>query len=78
MEATLEKDKIEIIKWIAGLKDRTAIDSIKLFKNNSKKSDKWVQISEEEQAALDGGLADIKAGRVKSHKVVKKIYEKWL
>ena len=35
-----------------------------------RKSDWWNEISEEEKSAIDKGLADIKAGRVKSHKEV--------
>ena len=30
------------------------------------------------EAAIDKGLLDIKAGRVKSHKEAKKMYAKWL
>lgn len=72
MEATLEKDKIEIIKWIAGLKDRAAIERIKLFKRNPsnpdlldedqlfgeilKKSKRSGRLSEKETKALVASL----------------------
>ena len=47
-------------------------------RNTKIKIDWWDEISSEEKNAIDNGLADIKAGRVKPHEDVKKIYEKWL
>ncbi|MFZ6014034.1 MAG: hypothetical protein ACOYXT_27080 [Bacteroidota bacterium] len=49
-----------------------------MLKNSRSKRDWWDQISAEEKNAIDKGLADIKAGRLKPHKAVRKIYEKWL
>ena len=40
--------------------------------------DWWDEIADEEKAAIDKGLEDIKAGRVKPHKEAKKLYAKWL
>lgn len=77
-ELNLEKEKLEIIKWVTGLKDNTAIERLKMLRKSPKKSDWWNEISEEEKSAIDKGLADIKAGRVKPHKEARKLYEKWL
>lgn len=74
----LEKEKLEIIKWVTGLKDNTAIEKLRMLRKNSKKLDWWNEITDEEKTAIDKGLADIKAGRVKLHKEAKKLYEKWL
>lgn len=74
----IEKDKIEIIKWVTTLNDETSIERLKMLKNSRSKTDWWNQISDEEKNAIDKGLEDIKAGRLKPHKEVKKIYEKWL
>ena len=74
----LEKEKLEIIKWVTGLKDNTAIEKLRMLRENPKKMDWWNEITNEEKAAIDKGLADIKAGRVKPHKEAKKLYEKWL
>lgn len=52
MNATLEKDKIEIIKWVAGLKGGVAMERLKLLKKNPKKIDWWDQISADEQSAI--------------------------
>jgi predicted transcriptional regulator len=76
--ANLEKEKLEIIKWVTGLKDNTAIEKLRMLRENPRKSDWWNEISQEEKMAIDKGLADIKAGRVKPHKEAKKLYEKWL
>ncbi len=73
-----EKDKLDIIKWVTTLKDETSIERLKMLKNSRLKIERWDQISEEEKTAIDKGLADIKAGRLKPHKEVKKLYEKWL
>ena len=76
-DMNIEKDKLEIIKWVTTLKDETSIERLKMLKNSSK-TDWWDQISDEEKNAIDKGLADVKANRVKSHKEVKKLYAKWL
>ncbi len=74
----LEKEKLEIIKWVTGLKDNTAIEKLRMLRENPRKLDWWNEITDEEKTAIDKGLADIKAGRVKPHKEAKKLYEKWL
>ena len=74
----VEKEKLEIIKWVTSLKDTTAIERLRMLRTSPKKSDWWNEITSEEKAAIDKGLADIKAGRVIPHKEAKKLYEKWL
>ena len=77
-ELNVEKEKLEIIKWVTGLKDNTAIERLRMLKEHRTNLDWWEEITEEEKTAIDKGLADIKAGRVKPHKEAKKLYEKWL
>lgn len=74
----LEKDKLEIIKWVTTIKDDTSIERLKMLRDNPKDLDWWDEITNEMRDAIDKGLADIKAGRVKPHKEVRKMYEKWL
>ena len=76
--SNVEKEKLEIIKWVTSLKDTTAIERLRMLRTNPKKSDWWNEITSEEKAAIDKGLSDIKAGRVIPHKEAKKLYEKWL
>jgi len=77
-DLNVEKEKLEIIKWVTGLKDNTAIERLKMLRERPKKTDWWDEITDEERAAIDKGLEDIKAGRVKPHREAKKLYEKWL
>jgi len=74
----LEKEKLEIIKWVRTIKDDTSIERLKMLRDNSRKLDWWDEITNEEKTAIDKGLGDIKAGRVKPHREVRKLYEKWL
>lgn len=77
-EISIEQEKLEIIKWVTSLKDKDAMEKLRMLKNNPKKLDWWNEFIEEEKIAIDKGLEDIKAGRVTPHKEVKKLYEKWL
>ena len=77
-ETTLEKEKLEIIKWVTNLKDDSAIEKLRMLRAGSSKTDWWNEVTEEEKAAIDKGLEDVKAGRVKPHLHAKKLYEKWL
>jgi len=70
-KTTQEREKLEIIKWVTGLKDKTTIERLKLLRENPGKSDWWNEISGEEKNAIDKGLENIKAGRVKAHKEAK-------
>lgn len=47
MKSTIEKEKLEIIKWVTNLKDKTAIERLRMLKANPKKSDWWNEITEE-------------------------------
>jgi len=77
-DLNVEKEKLEIIKWVTGLKDNTAIERLRMLRDMPKKTDWWDEITDEERAAVDKGLADIKAGRIRPHREAKKLYEKWL
>ena len=77
-ESNVEREKLEIIKWVTGLKDRDAIEKLRLLRDSPKKLDWWNEITDEEKAAIDKGIEDIKAGRVKPHKEAKKLYARWL
>ena len=77
-ESNVEREKLAIIKWVTGLKDRDAIEKLRLLRDSPKKLDWWNEITDEEKAAIEKGIEDIKAGRVKPHKEAKKLYAKWL
>ncbi len=48
MNASIEKEKIEIIKWVAGLKDGVALERLMKFKANPGIFDKVVRLIDEE------------------------------
>jgi hypothetical protein len=77
-DINIEREKLDIIKWVTGLKDTSALERIRMLRVHPKKMDWWDEITEEEKSAIDKGLEDIKEGRVRPHKEAKKIYEKWL
>ena len=74
----IEKEKLAIIKWVKSLKDDSAIEKLRMLREHPRKLDWWDEITREEKTAIDKGLAEIKAGRVRPHKDAKKLYEKWL
>lgn len=76
--SNVEKEKLEIIKWVTGLKDRDAIEKLRMLRDSPKKLDWWNEITDEEKTAIDKGIEDIKAGRIKPNKEAKKLYAKWL
>jgi len=49
----LDKDRLEIIKWVTTLKDRVVLDMLKRLKENPKKIDWWNGISEDEKKQLN-------------------------
>ena len=49
-----------------------------MLRESPRRLDWWDEITDEEKAAIDKGMEDIKAGRVKPHKEAKKLYAKWL
>jgi predicted transcriptional regulator len=73
-----EAQKLEIIRWVTELEDETAIERLVFLKEQAGKGEWWDEISNEEKASIERGLADVKAGRVTPHKKVKKLYAKWL
>ncbi len=77
-EINIDREKLDIIKWVTGLKDNAAIERLRMLREHPKKMDWWDEITEEEKSAIDKGLEDIKAGRIRPHKEAKKMYEKWL
>jgi predicted transcriptional regulator len=75
---SIENEKLKLIEWIKNIRDDSTIEKIKMLKDKSAETDWWDEISEEEKASIEKGLADIKEGRVIPHSEVKKKYAKWL
>ena len=40
-ESNVEREELEIIKWVTGLKDRDAIENLRLLRDSLRKLDWW-------------------------------------
>jgi len=49
----LDKDRLEIIKWVTTLRDRVVLDMLKRLKENPTKIDWWNGISEDEKKVIE-------------------------
>jgi hypothetical protein len=59
-------------------KKKNFIDKFRPTSPPKNEVDWWDEISEEEKASIERGLADVKAGRIVPHDEVRKKYLKWL
>ena len=73
-------EKINIIQWIAGLKDKAVLQQLKklMEQSTTNKQDWWNTISAEERKSIEKGAEDSKNRRITPHSEVRKKYEKWL
>ncbi len=73
-------EKIDIIQWIAGLKDKSTLLQLKKIKAQSDNSQqiKRDAISAKELESIQRGLEDSANGKVTPHSEVRKKYEKWI
>ena len=70
----LEAIKLELIEWLARLKDSDTIELLKSFKDSSTENDWWDELSNEHKMGIEKGLADIQEGKVVTHDDVTKKY----
>jgi predicted transcriptional regulator len=70
----IKAEKLDLIQWLAQLTDVNVIEQIKALRKE--KSDWWQEISEEERAEIEEGLAQADRGEVKSHEEVMAKYDK--
>jgi hypothetical protein len=73
-------EKVEIIQWIAGLKDLATLKQLKKIKEQSEVKQQVLAetISAQERESIQRGIEDLKNGRITPHTEVRKRYEKWL
>jgi predicted transcriptional regulator len=72
----IQAEKLRLIEWLASLKDSSTISELIAFKK-SKEADWWDEISPEEKAEIEEGLAQADRGEVVPHKQVMAKYNKW-
>jgi predicted transcriptional regulator len=72
----IKAEKLDLIQWLTQLTDKKIINEIKALRKE--KSDWWNDISNEEKAEIEEGLAQANKGEVVSHEQVMTKYDKWL
>lgn len=67
--------KLELIEWLAKLKDPDTIQYLKVVKDStSLDHDWWDDLNEDHKKGIEQGLDDIAHGRTTPHEVVKAKY----
>ena len=77
VNTTLSNQKLELIQWLSVIEDKNIIEQILKIKK-IESADWWEKLSAKELESIELGLQDANEGKLKSHKVVKKLYEDWL
>lgn len=73
----IQAEKLRLIEWLASLRDSKTISELIALKK-SKETDWWDEISSEEKAEIEEGLAQADKGELAPHKQVMAKYDKWL
>ena len=73
----IKAEKLELIQWLAGVRDMGIIKEFINLKK-SKEVDWWNTISSEERADISEGIAQAEKGEVIPHEEVMGKYKKWL
>ena len=77
IEMDIQAEKLRLIEWLAGLNDtKTLYEFITLKKK--KEVDWWDEISPEEQAGIEEGLAQADRGELIPHEEAMAKFKKWL
>ncbi len=67
--------KLELMEWLAKLKDPDTIKHLKVVKDStSEDHDWWDDLTEDQKKEIDRGLNDLAQGRTIPHDVVKNRY----
>jgi len=66
--------KLELMQWLATLKDKQTLQALFFFKDIQQKTDWWDELTEEQLAEINKGIRDIKEGRTVPSSTVWKKY----
>lgn len=69
----IQSEKLSLINWLTQVTDEDIIAQVKRI--IIQKSDWWNELSDDQKADIDAGLADLDAGRKKELSEVLKKYE---
>jgi predicted transcriptional regulator len=71
----IETKKLNIIKWVSELNDRSLLEKIEKLKPIE--ADWWEKISDDERFEIETGLAEADRGEFKTTDEVLAAYKKW-
>ena len=67
--------KLELIQWLTRLEDGETLDYLKIVKDSRETRSDWRHdLTDDQKAGIERGLADIDAGKVHSHEEVRLKY----
>ena len=69
--------KLELIQWLSATEDVAIIEKIMDFRNKES-ADFWNVQFEVERKSIKQGIKDADSGKLISHSIARKLYEKWL
>jgi hypothetical protein len=72
----IQAEKLDLIKWLADINEPSVIKRFVALKKREQ-TDWWDQISLEEKAEIEEGLAQADRGEVIPHEEVMAKYQKW-
>ena len=72
----IQAEKLNLIKWLTEVEEPLVIEQFIALKNEQQK-DWWDEISDEEKAEIEEGLAQADRGELMSHEEVMAKYQKW-
>ena len=72
----IQLEKLNLIKWLVEVEEPSVIEQFIALKNEQQK-DWWDEISDDEKANIEEGLAQADSGEVFSHEEVMAKYQKW-
>lgn len=73
----IQNKKLELIQCLSTIDDLTLLDKIADLLSHAQ-SDWWKETSKERKEAIEKGIAEANAGKLKSHSDARAIYGKWL
>lgn len=75
----IQAEKLDLIEWISKLNDTRVIDKLRELKDDYSKSSDWLDnLKKEEIDSIDRGLKDFEEGKIHSHDIVRKVYQRYL
>ena len=72
-----DAEKIEVIKWVVGLKDREVLKQIRKIKEKAilDSKDWWESLTPDEKSSIERGIEDSRRKKVVAHAEMWKKYE---